>query len=343
MDSSASIKADADQTLPYRVAPPVPSAAHDLPRRDGSTSAEMGASANFQIPLNQCWGQVTLVPTARKKVTQLVTEQARTRYTVSQAKMRSDQKPVVIKDAAQTYKLEQPQYVQVTESVKVQEEHTRLKIVPAVYKTVEEDVLIEAARTGLRPCAAVGARINRAAGIAQPSAQCSYEIPARFRKVQVQTLVKPESVVEEVVPAVYRTITRMVVSEQAKVVPIEIPAATVQMGISSVESPPAATAEQVQAVTTRVDVTEYDRKSPQLTWSRFICESDLTPELVLSMQRGLQREGYMRGNPDGKFGLQTLQAAKDYQASKGVQSDYITYQTLEWLGVPSASRSTSMQ
>ncbi len=342
---SASVAAgrpDPEQTLPYRIgSPPGGAAAQDLPRRESAGLSDMSGASNFQIPLNQCWGQVTIVPTARKKVTQLVTEQARTRYKVSQARLRSDQMPVVVKDAAQTYKLEQPQYVQVTESVKIQDEYTRLKIVPAVYKTIEEDVLVESARTGLRPCAAVGGRVGKAAGMPQSGSQCSYEIPARYRKVQVQTLVKPESVIEEVVPAVYKTISRMVVAEPAKVVPVEIPASTVQMPIASVETPPAATPEQVQAVTMQVDVTEYDRKSPQLTWSRFICESELTPDLVMAMQKGLQREGFMRGTPDGKFGLQTLQAAKDFQGSKGIQSDFITYQTLEWLGVQTATASES--
>lgn len=340
---------DADLTLAYRVVPPSEaSAARDLPQRDepGALSSgspmvkpamPLSSAANFQIPLNQCWGQVTLVPTARKKVTQLVTEQARTRYRVSQARLRSEQKPVVVKDAAQTFKLEEPRYVQITESVKVQDEYTRLRVVPAEYKTIEEDVLVEPARTGLRPCAAVGARSGNLAGVAMPSAQCSYEIPARYRKVPVRTLVKPETVVEEVVPAVYKNVTRMVLADPAKVVPIEVPAATIQMPVASVEAPPAATAEQVQAVTTQLEVTEYDRSAPQLSWSRFLCANELSPDLVMAMQKGLQREGLLRGTADGKIGPQTLQAAKDFQASKGIQSDFITYQALEWLGVPTAT------
>ncbi len=336
--SSAEVSTDArlapEPALVRRVVIASPaSAAADLPRKDSSNSTAPATPASFEVPLNQCWGQVTVAPATRKKSTQIVTSPSQTRYRVSQAKLRNEQLPVVVKEGSQTFKLEEPQYVEVTERIKVQEEYKRLRVEPAVYETKEEQVLVESARIGIRPCAALGTRLVKPASGSQPSAQCSYEIPARYRTVLTQKLVKPESVTEEVVPAVYKTITKKVVAEKAKITPIEIPPATVQMPFASVEAPSSATAEPVQAVTMKLEVVEHENRAPQLTWSRVICERDLSPDLIEAMQSGLKREGWMQGNPDGKMGPQTYAAAKDYQRSKGIESEYITYQLLEWLGI----------
>lgn len=332
--SAIGAKPSSSQAIIQAIAPPSrETTALDLPSPGTKGSTEAQGTNTVQVSANQCWGQAAIVPTPKKKVTQLVTEQARTRYKVSQARLRNDKVPVVVKEATQSFKLEQPQFVEVTESVKVQEAYTRLRVEPAEYKTEEKDVLVESARVGLRPCSAVGERSKNSATTQKNGAQCSYEIPAKYRRIKVQTLVKPEVVREEVVPAVYKTITKMVVAEPAKLTPVELPEATVDVPVLNVEAQPVATPEPVQAVTVKVDVTEYENKSPQLTWSRVICDGDLSPELILNLQKGLQREGRMRGTPDGKLGPQTLQAAKDFQSSKGIQSDYITYQLLDWLGI----------
>ncbi len=331
---SRTAKPDSDSTIVRKIESPVRErVSSDLPKHDEAPATDLQGYNRVHLSANQCWGQAAIVPTSKKKVTQMVTEEARTRYRLSQAKLRNYRMPVVVKEAAQTYKLEQPQYVQVTESVKVQEAYKRLRVEPAEYKTEEREVLVESARIGLRPCPAVGARSSKSTSTSQATAQCTYEIPARYRKIKVQTLVKPETVREELIPAVYKEITKMVLAEPAKVVPVQIPESTVDMPVSSVEVPPAAVPEQVQAVTVSVDVTEYENKSPQLTWSRVICESDLSPDLIKTLQMSLQREGWMRGKADGKVGAQTLQAVKEFQASKGVESDYVTYQVLEWLGI----------
>jgi hypothetical protein len=313
--------------------PPRESIAADLPTRESIQSTEVRTQNTAQVSANQCWGQAALLPTPKKKVTQLVTEEARTRYKVSQAKLRNEKLPVVVKEAAQSYKLQQPQFVEVTESIKVQEAYTRLRVEPAEYKTEEKDVLVESARVGLRPCSAVGERASKSASTPQKGAQCSFEIPAKYQRIKLQTLVKPEVVREEVVPAVYRNITKMVVAEPAKLIPVEIPEATVELPVASVEVQPVATPVPVQAVTVKVDVTEYESKFPQLTWARVVCDKDLSPDLIQSLQKGLQREGWMRSTPDGKLGPQTLQAAKEFQSSKGIESDFITYQLLEMLGI----------
>jgi ribonuclease D len=304
----------------------------DMQRQEASEALPVSGLSDVEVPPNQCWGQVKIVPKATHKTQQLVTAQAHTRYKVSQARLRKQQLPVVVKDAGQTFLVEQPQFVPVTESVKVQEEFVRLHVKPAVYETREEDVLIESARVGLRTCAAAGAGLNKAAG-PQPTAQCAYEIPARYQKVAIRQLITPETVQEEVVPAVFKTITRMALAEPAKVVPVEIPVQTVQMPFASVDTPPSATPEQVQATTRDLQVTEYEKKLPQLGWSRVVCQSELTPALVHALQKGLQREGWMPGALDGKLGARTLQAVKDFQKQKGIESSHIAYQALEWLEV----------
>lgn len=292
-----------------------------------------------QVTPNQCWGPAHIVPQATRKVAQVVTEQSRTRYKVSQATLRQGLQPVVVKDAAQTFHVQEPRYVPVTESVKVQDEFTRLRVVPAVFESQEQDVLVESARVGFRPCAAAGASLGKKASApSQPSAQCAYNIAARYRKVRVQKLVQPETVQEEVVPAVYRNVTKMVLAEPATVVPVEIPATTVQVPVANVDTPPSATPEVVQAVTVELEVTDHQSLQPQLTWARVVCEHDLNAGLVHALQKSLQREGWLTGALDGRLGARTLQAVKDFQNSKGIGSQHLTYQALEWLGITPANR-----
>ncbi len=134
-EDGASKKTDAEAITPLKP-PAIAAQTQDLPGQETARMTPVSNAPTSQMDTNQCWGQLTIVPKSTRKTVQLVTEQAHTRYKVAQARLRNEQLPVVVKDAAQTYKLAEPQYVQVTESVKVQEEYTRLRVEPVMPREV---------------------------------------------------------------------------------------------------------------------------------------------------------------------------------------------------------------
>ena len=58
-------------------------------------------------------------------------------------------------------------------------------------------------------------------------------------------------------------------------------------------------------------------------------------ETVRQIQQKLKQWGYLKGNVDGKYGYQTWEAVKSFQAKNGLKADGIAGdQTLEKLGIP---------
>jgi len=64
-----------------------------------------------------------------------------------------------------------------------------------------------------------------------------------------------------------------------------------------------------------------------------LCETNMTPNIISSLQRALQREGYDPGPIDGVVGSATLVAVQQYQETKELDQGGITYETLKDLKV----------
>ncbi|MCI5060532.1 MAG: peptidoglycan-binding protein [Alphaproteobacteria bacterium] len=74
----------------------------------------------------------------------------------------------------------------------------------------------------------------------------------------------------------------------------------------------------------------------RMEWRRILCETNVTPSIIIRIQQALQAKGYSVGAIDGRLGAKTMNAMTKFQAANGLAKHGITYETLEYLGVPLA-------
>jgi hypothetical protein len=196
-------------------------------------------------------------------------------------------------------------YETVDQKVVVKEASKRYEEVPAEYGWVEEKILVEAAHSEWKKGRGIIEKVDHATG----EIMCLVEVPARYETVKRRVVTKPASVRVVEIPAEYDTIkvTKIVSPAQEKRTPIP---------------------EEYGTVTKRAKVADscFD-------WRPVLCETNMTPDVVMKVQQALAKEGYNPGPIDGNYGGQTRGAVAAYQKVKGLGEGELTYETLESLGV----------
>jgi peptidoglycan hydrolase-like protein with peptidoglycan-binding domain len=70
-----------------------------------------------------------------------------------------------------------------------------------------------------------------------------------------------------------------------------------------------------------------------MAWRRIMCETNITSDVVVRIQRALLNAGHSPGPIDGVIGKQTMTAVRKYQKAKSLAVGNLTYETLNSLGV----------
>jgi peptidoglycan hydrolase-like protein with peptidoglycan-binding domain len=121
---------------------------------------------------------------------------------------------------------------------------------------------------------------------------------------------QPASFREEVIPAVFRTVSRQVVDVPASAREVEVPA-------------------QFETISYRVKVA--DGKTEQRA---ILCDTNATPAKITEIQQALKAAGFDPGPMDGQLRALTMQAVNAYQQAKGLPVDgYLNLETVKSLGV----------
>lgn len=219
-------------------------------------------------------------------------------------------------------------YETVTRTVLESAASSRTVTVPAVYETVEVEKLVSPAserRVESEPEYTTVETRRRASdatfawaleGAEPPTGSrasgrkvCLIERPAEYDSVQREVVATPASTTVTAVPAEYRTFTvqKLVApaSERRSVVP-----------------------EQTETITRQVEI-----EPSRLEWRPVLCETNMTRDIVSSLQLALAREGHDPGPPDGLVGAGTMRAIEAFQVAEGLDRGGITYESLEALGV----------
>jgi len=194
----------------------------------------------------------------------------------------------------------------VEQKVLLKEASRTIEQVPAEYGWVEERVLVEAAHSEWKKGRGVIERVDNMTG----DIMCLVEVPARYETVRKQVVTKPASTRVVEIPAEYQTIkvTKMVSPPMEKRTPIP---------------------EEYGSITRRVKVSESC-----LDWRLVLCETNMTPEMVMKVQQALSQAGFNPGPVDGNYGASTRGAIGAYQKTKGLAGEgQLTYETLDSLGV----------
>ena len=117
-------------------------------------------------------------------------------------------------------------------------------------------------------------------------------------------------------PAVVETVTRKVQLQPAQI-----------SSDGRVQAPPIYKSE------TRQEVVQPRRES----WYEIICDADVTPDFIASVQRALEARGFYRGPITGEMDMRTRAAIGRYQASEGLESKALSIAAARKLGLIAVS------
>ncbi len=223
--------------------------------------------------------------------------------------------------------------------------------VPAKYATVSKKVLKTPATTQVVEVPAEYKTVT-VRKMVKDAVESRIKIPEEYTEVTKQVLAQgpqfawltanaaaPEGAVATsqricnvATPAEYQTVKRRVVKTPASFKVVEVPAEynTVEVNklLTPAEEKRTTIPAVVKAVSKQVKVADS-----KLEWKRVLCETNMTKDIVLNLQKTLAREGYEPGPADGSLGGATLRAIEAYQIKNNLNRGGLTYQTLEALKI----------
>ena len=132
-------------------------------------------------------------------------------------------------------------------------------------------------------------------------------------------------------PAKYRTISKKVILEEARVERREIPAVTKTITRRIVDQEAQSYEEAIPAeykTYTRTEPVSFDRYE----WGPLFCDINLTSAKTREIQTALNNKGHNLA-VDGIFGGSTSRAVDNYQKDLGLESSGVTLEALKALGV----------
>ncbi len=225
------------------------------------------------------------VPARYETVTKTVLDKAATTKTIEiPAVYKNIKVKRLVKPAAETRQVIEPEYDDIT---------TRVKVADAGFFWLRkgEKANSNASYSGTEVCLLerpAEVRTIKKIVVKKPASTTVTEIPAQYQTVKVQRLVSPASERRITIPARTKTVSRQVQTEPSR-----------------------------------------------LEWRSVLCETNMTDDIVTSLQRALKREGFDPGPIDGVIGQTTLDAVEEYQLKNSLDRGGLTYETLKSLKVDS--------
>ena len=138
---------------------------------------------------------------------------------------------------------------------------------------------------------------------------CLKEVPAKFEEYTKEVVQTAATVKKEEIPAEYKVVKVRKLLSAARENRTKIPA-------------------EYKTVNKRQKV-----GNERLEWRQVLCETNMTKDIVTSVQQKLKEAGFNPGSIDGVIGGGTLRAVDNYQREKNLPRGGLTIRTLESLGV----------
>jgi hypothetical protein len=276
----------------------------------------------------ECYARVYVPPTYKTTEEKVLKKEASEKVEIIPAKYEWAEERVLVKEASQRLEVVPATYGWKEEQVLVKPESTRLETVQAVYKTTTEQVIESPAQTVWKKGRGPIEKLDNATG----EIMCLVEIPAKYRTVKKTVLEKPAATTEVKIPAEYKAVRKQVMLTPPTTRTVEIPAEYSTVKVRKLVAAPQEKRIQIPAeyeMVTKVEKTSEGR----MEWRQILCETNLTPGVIQSVQEGLKKAGHNPGPIDGALGNQTMRALREYQQKKGLPTGGITYETAQSLGV----------
>lgn len=325
------------QRVASRVVEPVPAAstqqAQPLPPPPGFSDPAVGSVAAVppmpQARPGECFALVRRPEQYRSVPQQIVSRPAYERMQVQPAQYQRSREMVTVQDAYERMEIVPATFKTVREQVMVRPATTRYVTTEPEYETVSEKIMVRPARQVWKKGRGPIERIDHATG----DIMCLVEEPAQYKTITRRVLRRPAEAREVQVPAEYRTVTRRVIDQPAQVRRVTIPAETRQVEVQRMVAPPRVERIQVPAEYQTVQVRELSAPA-MLEWRPVLCETNMSPDMIRSIQTALKRRGFDPGAIDGVLGRQTMEAVNAYQRANNLPVDrYLNMDTVRHLGV----------
>lgn len=302
---------------PPRAAPPPPP-----PAPSGYGSIPPNARAG------ECYVQV-LVPAQYEEVPErvLVREASRRIETVPPQYEWVEER-VVVREASERLEIVPAEYQTLKERVMTKPAAERLIEVPAEYETVTEQVLVKPAHTVWKPGNGLLERVDHTTG----EIVCLVEVPAEYKTVSRTVLRRAASTRKETIPAEFAEVERTVMVKPPTTRKIAIPAEYNTVRVQRMVAPAREVVIDIPAEYATVS-RQVVRKPAATEWRRVLCETNVTPGLIIDLQNALQREGFYSGPADGILSPMVLDSMERYQRSRSLAVGGITMETLSALKV----------
>lgn len=216
---------------------------------------------------------------------------------------------VVDKPASKKVKVIPAVYKTVWDTIVVRPSQKKVQVIPATFETVKEQVMVEPART------------EWVKGKADPG--CLSENP---EDCQVMCLVE--------LPATYKTISRRIIKTPSRTTEINIPS-ELKIVEKRVLVTPAQTKEINKPATYRTELRRViTKKGGYSSWREILCSQDVNTDVIRKVQEALLKAGYQPGPVDNVLGSATKEALQKYQMDRGLPvSTALNLETLKALGV----------
>lgn len=235
---------------------------------------------------------------------------------------------VLVKEASERWEIVPATFEWQEEKVLVKPASKKLVVVPAQYETVTEQVLEKPAHTVWKKGRGPVEKLDDATG----EIMCLVEVPAQYKTVSKRVLKTPATTREVEIPAEYQTIKKQVMTNPPSVRKVEIPAEYKTVTVTKMVAPPqerrTVVPAEYQTVTKSVQAADG-----RMSWRPVLCETNLTPGLISSVQQALDSKGFDPGAIDGKLGSQTMAAIRSFQSARGLAQGGLTLETVKALGL----------
>lgn len=282
-----------------------------------------------QASPGECYALVRKPEQYRDVQQQYVAQPASERVDVVPARYQTLTESVVTQEGYERLEVVPPTFRNVVEQVEVRPPSVRYVNTEPQYDTVTEQVMERPARQVWRPGRGPVERIDHATG----QILCLVEEPAVYKTITRRVLTRPAEVREVQIPGEYRSVTRRVIDQPAQVRRVSVPAQMSNMPVQRLVEPArvnrVAVPEQIGTVTVREMVAPSS-----LEWRPVICETNMTPGLVQRVQQALKSQGFDPGPIDGIMGARTVRALNGFQRARGLPVDsYLNVQSVQALGL----------
>ena len=139
------------------------------------------------------------------------------------------------------------------------------------------------------------------------------------------------------IPADYKILKKKVMTKAPTTRTIEIPAEYKTVKVNRVVSP--AREERIEIPAKYETVVKTVRVADgRMEWRQVLCETNMTSDIIVDVQRALLGAGHDPGPIDGIYGGRTRAAVRSFQQAKNLPRGGLTLGTLSALGVTPEER-----